>query len=139
MSRRYRKLLALVWAFGPALGCAATPTEGDAVTAVFESTAEDRARAREAGKPVLLQGHAARFPAGAPTTGWAELAFVVRSDGSVSSVQVLDASDPVFAEPASAAVKTWVFEPSDVDREVSHRYFFTGPPGDHYQPTGNER
>lgn len=139
MQRIGRVWFALLAAVLIALGCAAPPPAGDGPVVTFESSEADRAKARATGEPVLVRGVAARFPLGGPATGWADVSFVVRRDGTVSDVRIGETSNPIFGEPAAEAVAAWLFEPSDTDRKVTKRYFFTARPADHYQPTGDER
>lgn len=43
------------------------------------------------------------------------VAIVISRDGEVTAAKVIEATDPIFAEPALAAVKQWKFNPGMVN------------------------
>ena len=51
--------------------------------------------------------------------GWVDIAFVLSRDGRPTQIEVVEASNSVFREPATRAVEAWEFEPySAYDRVV---------------------
>lgn len=59
-----------------------------------------------------------RYPAvarAAGKEGSVTIAIIIGADGSVMDAKLVDATDPIFVEPAIKAVKQWKFRPAAID------------------------